>query len=97
MQLRPSRTHIYDSAVEFCTVEGFYYLFRRRIIRHLDKRKATRLTGLAISHNPKPFDGSMVLKYGSNALFSGVKTQVSQKNVIHRRRPSLAKTIRDGR
>jgi hypothetical protein len=83
MQLQTSRIHIDDSAVEFCPVQGFYCLFCRGIIRHLDKRKAPRLACPLVSHNPKPFHSSMFLKYGSNVLLSGVRTQVSHKNVIH--------------
>lgn len=90
MQLQTSRVHLDDSAAVFSAVQCVYCLFGASVVRHLNKRKASRLACGPISHDPKPFYSSMFLKYGSNLMFRGVRTEVTDKNIIHPC-PSLAR------
>jgi len=83
MQLRPGCVHMDGSSVELSAVQGSDCRFRRGIVSHFDKCKASGLTRFAVRHDPEAFHRTVFLKYGSNVLLRSVRTEVPNENIIH--------------
>src|SRR5260370_28540341 len=54
------------------------------IVRHLDKAKSSRLTRLTVGDDGDPINFAVGFKQRPNVLFSSSKTEVSNKNTLHR-------------
>lgn len=87
MQLRAGGVHVNGSSVEFHAVEGDDGFFSVGVIRHLHERRALRLLGPPVSHNPQPLNRSVFFKDASNVLRGGVKTEVSYEDIVQMVRP----------
>lgn len=74
---------VHGSSSKLPAVQSGDCFFGFGVVGHLNKSKASGLTGLAIGHNTDTFNGSVSFKKGTDRVFGRSEAEVSYKNVLH--------------
>jgi hypothetical protein len=78
-----SFVYVERAAIQILPVQGIDRGVRFRIVRHLDKREASRLPGVTIPNYVYVIDASVRLEGRTEGIFGGGEAEITNKNVFH--------------